>query len=393
MKISRSLLLFVLFVPTAALRSQPDDSFVKIFPEKGSVHSNFVDGKTIVAGVEFAGLDVNHEDFGIYLDHPLYETNFVKELNYVKKSIRNGEAFSGYKVHFVVKELKEWISNSNYPHAAVTALGIGLPENQMRLRFLVERGPLVSSIEISFVGNTHISSDELIGTFKGCQNGLWKKYDRRAYEYIGNKCLRSLMLERGFWQGKVVDITSRAAKNVRNVSVAVYEGARYRFGEIKIEGNEVVSRGEILKMWDQRSGEVANGRELQNLLFKKLKEKYDELGYIYYNGEADPRFVEPKAGSKDGVVNLEVTIEEGPQFKVGRVNFDGVTDDEQKLLIEEFRLKTGEVFSTKTLQMAVDRFNESGRFGRLDKDQDVRILTDDKAADIDLVIMVTKPNP
>lgn len=248
-----------------------------------------------------------------------------------------------------------------------------------------------ATIEISFFGNENFSNDELVADFKGCYGHLWQKYDERAYNFIAQKCTRALMQSKGFWKANVIDISSTVRGGVRAVQIVVEEGRRYRIGKIVIEGNEVLSKDEILELWGQRSGDVADGPRLLYLAYEKLKERYGELGYVQYSAEFDPDFVEPRGRRQDGVVNVTITIDEGRKFRVGRVEFRGVSDEEKVSLQAEFALKAGNMFTPKGLHSAVEILNETARFEPVDVDRDIDILTDEEAPDVDVVITVRRP--
>ncbi len=251
-----------------------------------------------------------------------------------------------------------------------------------------------ATIEISFYGNENFSNNELVENFKGCFGQLWQKYDERAYNYIAQKCSRSLLQSKGFWKAKVIEINSTVRDGVRAVQIVVDEGPRYRIGKVEIEGNEVLSKNEILGMWGQHSGEVADGTKLQDLVYEKLKEKYDDLGFVQYNADFEPDFVEPRGRRVDGLVHVTITIDEGRQFKVRQVIFLGVSEEEEESLRKQFLLKSGDLYGTRKTQNALDALNDTGRFVPVNvNSSDVEIRTDEEVADIDLAIILTRSVP
>lgn len=255
-----------------------------------------------------------------------------------------------------------------------------------------QSGPPVTTIEIRFSGNERVPNSELVENFKSCSGGQWKEFTQRSYEYFAQKCSRPLMYSKGFWRANVADVTHRLHHATLAVQVKVIEGPRYRLGKVKIEGNEILSEKEILEVLGQRAGDIADGRAIQDFVYERLKQRYDALGYVQYNAEFEPSFTDPRDWKLDGVVDVLLTIDEGRRFKVRRIRFAGVDDKESELLVGEFLFKSGEIFSGRKLQDAVDKFNELGRFEIIDKDQDVEIRTDEEGGDVDLVITLRKPN-
>src|SRR5688572_22393525 len=121
MKISRSLCLLIVLGTAVHVLAQSSASFVPIFEGKGKNSADFVDGKTIVAEVEFVGLDQENSDESI--QSPVYKSDFLKSLREQQMSFDENEPFSGYKAHFVAKQLKESFSKHGYEFANVAALG------------------------------------------------------------------------------------------------------------------------------------------------------------------------------------------------------------------------------------------------------------------------------
>ena len=380
MRISRCLFLVVFFFAATHLQGQSSDSFVPILEDSLIPSAEFLDGETTVSEIEIVGLDPALANTG-----GVYASELIKRLREERIFFLN-DKFSGYKVHLISKKVKEWLAESGYEYAKVTALGMRLPDSQTHLRFLVDRGPLIATKAIRFIGNDRVSSAELEENLKGCLGEEWERYDRERYEYFTRRCSRSLMFSKGFFQAKILETRSEIRDGIRTVLVLVAEGPRYKLGKITIEGNRVFSSQEIVKFYGQTGGDVADGLALQDFVYEKLKQKYDELGYVQYNAEFEPDLRPPPDWKQDGIVNVTITIDEGRTFKIRQIVFSGVEEDLEKSLLGEFSLKQGDTFSNQRLQNAIDKFNELDRFECLDKERDVEFSTDEESGEIDMFI-------
>ncbi len=394
MKIHRFLFLLFFLTSASIVRPQVQPSIghpIRKIPFAKEKNSElFVNGRTVIGAIEYSGLDVDNEDYGVFIDDAVYETDFIANLRENRTNIQVDEPFSSDKVEKVLKMLKEWLARRGYPNADVAAYGTKLPRNRMRLRFSVERGPLVRVMEINFVGNKSISNDEFVEDLKKCSGDSWERYDQRRYEYYTQKCSRALMYGKGFFRARIRGITSQLFTKDQRVTVEVDEGIRYRWGQIKIEGETVFTEKEILEMFGQKSGDVADGKSLQDFVYEGLKRGYSEKGYIQFNAEFDPEFVEPEANGFDGVVSALIIIDEGKKFIVRRIEFTGISSDEEKSLRKDLELKEGEIFVPSKLESYIDKINKTGQFYFVDKDQHVEILTNEEAGNLDLVISLKK---
>lgn len=169
MKISRRIFFVILLCTAPHLQAQSTESFVPILDGKSLTSADFADGETTVAQIEFIGLDP--ESSNELIEGPVYASDFIKRLREERTGLRENEKFSGYKVHLITKKVKEWLSEYGYEFAKVSAHGMRLPDNLIHLRFSVERGPLVATAGIRFVGNERVSSTELVEKLKKLLGG------------------------------------------------------------------------------------------------------------------------------------------------------------------------------------------------------------------------------
>ena len=161
----------------------------------------------------------------------------------------------------------------------------------------------------------------------------------------------------------------------------------YRFGEIKIEGSSLFSPEELRAMSPLRKGEIADGEKLSEWLYDKLKQRYGEHGYIQYTAEVTPEF---KSGpnKSEGVVDLEIEIDEGRCFKVGKIKFAGeqLPDNlESMMLIHE-----GDVYNASLYEKSIDNLNNSGLFEFVDKDKDADFRSNEEDAWVDITIKLKR---
>ena len=73
-----------------------------------------------------------------------------------------------------------------------------------------------------------------------------------------------------------------------------------------------------------------------------------------------------------------------------RIKIDGIEPEEGERLLADFPMKSGDLYVPGKLEKWAEAINTTGRFNWLDKDQHVQILSDEEAADVDLVISLKK---
>lgn len=353
-----------------------DSKQIKILNNYGSIP--FEDDKTVVVGVNFTGLTA------------VSESEISKVLQETQSTIKVGDNFSGGRVAKAVKVIRDRLGFAGYYKAKVTPFGEVVSKNQMKLNFVIEQGSILRVSEVRFEGNVNVSNEELFNNFKQCIKDNWEIYNPQKYEYITRKCSLSLFYSRGFFQARIGQITPLLAGGNNIVNVEVKEGARFRNGEIKVEGARAFTEKEILEMLGLKKGDVSDGKYLIDFVYEKLKRTYADKGYVLYNAEFEPVFIEPAAGSADGIVNLTIKIDEGAQFKLSKIDFSGVEKEKALELRKLFSIGDGETYNQSKVEEGVKKINDLNVFNSLDLDQDIEIRTDERSYQIELVVKLSK---
>jgi len=259
--------------------------------------------------------------------------------------------------------------------------------------FLVDEGNRVQLSEVRFEGNRNFRSAELTSKLGECLSRyptLKEGYESNIFDYC-SRDLSNFIRSRGYLQSTF----GKPAKSIEGgglvLTIPVEEGVIYRLGEIKIEGAEAIVPEAVRAMLDSRQGEIASGEAIGKWLFEDLKKTYSEMGYIEYTAEPVPEF-KAVAGKDEGVVDFKVFIEEGHQFRLRAIKFQGSNVPEKELL-GLFRPRSGEVFNQRLFDESIDELNKLDRFELIDKDKDTDYRTDVEDALIDIVIKIRNRDP
>ena len=155
-----------------------------------------------------------------------------------------------------------------------------------------------------------------------------------------------------------VDIASSIAMDERTntgvVTFTVNEGGKSTLREVKFEGNRAIKTSELRKAMKDTKGKtiISFVDKSGRLDPAKLREDLDNVKELYQNkGFIEAEIAETRIERlTTGDVNLVVVIREGPQYRVGALNFDGTkvfTDAEIRRFL---KMKEGTVYSPKGLK-------------------------------------------
>ncbi|MEP6740910.1 MAG: POTRA domain-containing protein [bacterium] len=279
--------------------------------------------------------------------------------------------------------VKERLEERGYFHATVNAR----EDEQGAIIFLIDEGLRSRLAEVRFEGNRSFSSEELESKteeYLAEYSQPLAGYDSDIFEFCTRRLL-NFIRSRGFLLAAFGQVTKQIDGHGLVLTIPVDEGKLYRLGVIKIEGAQAVAPQKIRAMLTSAQGDIVNGEEIGKWLFENLKRIYGEMGYIEYTAEPEPEFKPAASNPNEGIVDFKVTIDEGRQFRIRRIEVDGANLQEGELL-RLLRIRAGEVFNQRLFEESIDELNNLALFEFVDKDRDVDFSTDEEQGLINLVI-------
>ena len=120
--------------------------------------------------------------------------------------------------------------------------------------------------------------------------------------------------------------------------IPVDEGAVYSWVKAEWFGNQVLSTKELDDALGMKPGEVANGKKFDKGL-NEVKKAYGKHGHIQADMNPTPEFDEGAAK-----VTFKIAITEGPQYRMGTVEFKGFSATDAATLGKKWNLKSGDVY-------------------------------------------------
>lgn len=347
----------------------------------------------------------------------LQESDVLKEFREKRAGVSKESVFDPVKARNATRILRELLASKGYPNAKVNVKEEEVSATSIALTFEIEQGYRSRIVDIEFEGNEHFKDGELRAALTLVkETGLITRFkgqdilDLKKLQYDLQKNVRSYMFSKGYFQARIGEpevvglgykrtaplplldkfplplITSK--DDTLKIIVPVTEGRVFRVGELKVEGNSIFSEQQILSAVGLKKGEIADGKRLQDAVYEDLKKVYGSQGFVQYNAEFEPEFKDNPADPKEGIVDIKITIDEGKQFTLRRLEFTGNTFTRDSVLRREFLLNEGDIYNSRYLDVSVARLNQTQYFDPIDKDQDVEIRTDDEKGDVDLIVKV-----
>lgn len=346
----------------------------------------------------------------------IQESDILKEFREKRVGISKEAIYDPVKARNATRILREMLASKGYPNAKVTVQEDVVSATSIAVTFVVDQGNRSRIVEIDFEGNEHFKDSELRNSLVLVkQTGIITRFkgndilDVKKLQYDLQKNVRAHMFSKGYFQARLGEPQIIGLGNkrtglplIRNfpiplltskddtlkIVVPVTEGRVFRVGELKVEGNSIFSEQQILGYVGLKKGEIADGKRLQDAVYEDLKKVYGGQGFVQYNAEFQPDFKDNPANPSEGIVDITISIDEGKQFTLRRLEFTGNTFTRDRVMRREVLINEGDIYNQNYLEISVARLNQTQYFDPIDKDQDVEIRTDEENANVDLIVKV-----
>ena len=204
--------------------------------------------------------------------------------------------------------------------------------------FRVEGVPM-KICTLHFPGAQNLSEQKLIEATRGSVD---PEYSRQAAKTFPKYSLYPLYRELGHLRATfgapVAKPETKAGCEGVDLTIPVNEGVRYSWARAEWSGNQVLSAKELDDTLGMKAGEVANGKKLDAGL-KEVQKAYGKSGHIQVSMKPTPEFDDATTN-----VTFKIPVNEGPQFRMGTVEFKGFSAEDAATLGKKWGLKTGEVY-------------------------------------------------
>ncbi|MCH6579504.1 MAG: outer membrane protein assembly factor BamA, partial [Nitrospinae bacterium] len=278
-------------------------------------------------------------------------------------SIKRGVTFKEHLVNDSIQKLTVHYHDKAFFLAKVEVDTQINDNGQVDVTIRIEEGEKVKIDQIRFVGNKTFDADDLEDVMETQATWLFSFIDESGIYKKDVLKLDVLRLEafyqdNGFIRVRVYEPTIEVNREEQEIyiEIRIEEGLQYKIGKITVPDVADFKAKDLLAGLKSTSGDVYNISTLRADVLS-IAEKFSEKGYAY----AD---VNPKAMIDDEkrIVDLDIQIDPGHRVYVGKINVIGNTRTRDNVIRREFRLKEGDLFSSKKLKRSKQRINNLGYF-------------------------------
>jgi outer membrane protein insertion porin family len=307
--------------------------------------------------------------------------------------------------------IKELLSEHGRQFSTIRTEVRPIPPAAVSITFVVKEGPKVKVGKIIFTGNQHVKSRILRSAMKNLkpiglphsiflENLFARTYDATKLDEDTER-VRQEFQNRGYFKvvvnepktnihdtghkGFHIPLLQSGPGKAVDITMPIEEGDKYRLGEITFKGNKAIQNTKALRaLFPIKDGDVFDRSKIGKGL-EALGKAYGQFGYINFTSVPDTRFDEDKK-----LIFIDIDVDEGKQFYVRRIEFQGNTTTRDKVIRREIVLEEGQVYNQQLWELSLQRLNQLGFFDTL-KPDDPSVTErhlDEKNGTVDLLLKV-----
>ena len=304
----------------------------------------------------------------------------MKQVGLVKGRVFNRSILEGLK-----KELQRQYYSLGKYNIKIDVQQTQLERNRVDIIIKLSEGESAEIYSVNIIGNKQFPDEKLIQELSLAEPSFWggrNKYKKQQLAADLEK-LKSFYLDKGFLNFNIesTQVSLGPEKESVYVSINIKEGKRYSVRDVKLAGDLILPKNDLLKLIKIKSGDIFSRREVVDTT-KRISDLFAENGYAFANVN-----MVPDVDSDSRTLAVTFFVDPGRRIYVRRVNIAGNGKTQDKVIRRELRQLEGDWLSTKHVARSKTRLDRLGFFG----DVSVKTVRISGAADqVDLDYLVTE---
>jgi outer membrane protein insertion porin family len=242
-------------------------------------------------------------------------------------------------------------------------------------------------VEVRFTGDTRLDGVDLTKCAADLKSRTYEgqQWTDPLLERVRVQCLQDKGYFKVAVKASTLQLPDREDTHQFVITFDIDAGPQYRLGDITFRNNHAVTNAKALRdLFPIKDGDIFD----RNLIAKgldNLREAYSELGYINFTSVPDTKFDDEKK-----LISLDIDMDEGKQFYVRRIEFQGNTTTRDEVIRRELAIEEGQIYNGRLWKFSLLRLNQLGYFEPLKPDDPntTERKLDEKNGTVDLTLKV-----
>ncbi|MGD1823517.1 MAG: outer membrane protein assembly factor BamA [Pleomorphochaeta sp.] len=262
--------------------------------------------------------------------------------------------YEGFEMANAAEQIKMAYNDKGFSNVNVSPELIEDTENNtVSINFEITEGKQVIVSEIEFEGNENYNSKILANQIKSTTKSLFKSgYYSETKVQADLENLLNFYYNHGYITATVtgpekVVLSETETKETIKLIYNVNEGNVWTLGELRLEGNELITTEELLTNITLEEGDVFN----RGLWMQELS----NISQIYYDAGYIKLAINPltSVDEEKNLINFIIQINEGPRAKINKIIINGIGNTQEKVYLRELEIKEGDYFNKSAVEQSL----------------------------------------
>jgi len=308
---------------------------------------------------------INRSQDGVTITFDIVERQVIRDVKFVgnrgisdrnlskKSGLETGTPFNAHEVRLAKSRLEDFYKEKGFPRTQVE-ISQAEGNDPSSVVFLIHEDQKQRVWDVEFEGNL-IATDARLKSFIESKPGIAKLIGGNVNrDEIEQDVLRLTNYYRtlGFFNARVGrEVSESNDGKWVTIRFIIDEGPRYRVRNVSFIGNRSYQPEQLLALLELKpatDGSPEFNSTKMNADVNVLRELYGSEGFVFATVQAEPRFLE-----EPGLLDMVYKIDEGEQYRVGKINVHfegdfGVT--RREVVIERLGLSPGDWIDSNAIR-------------------------------------------
>ena len=284
-------------------------------------------------------------------------------------TLKENSIFSSSKLKKDVEATREFLNGSGYYQASIVPEVIKIDNNQINLIINIEKKNISKIKNIYFIGNKYFSNSQLMDVVTSSEDGWWKFFSTTALseqriEY-DKQLLKDFYKSKSFYDAQIESAFASVDKNNNfTLTFSINSGNKYNFGDHDLKVSGLALKEEDIKEIKNISNKLLKNQFYSPTTINKLNKQVTDLLDTKRYGNFEVNIQDSKAA--ENKINVIVQLNEGQKSVINKINIQGNTITEEKVIRDNLVISEGDQFNSSKVKKSVDNIKSKQLFSKVD---------------------------
>ena len=296
--------------------------------------------------------------------------NDVIKKNLESFGLAQSQYFNPATLSQSVASLKEEYKSRGKQSVQITPTVTKLARNRVSIDIAIDEGKTTKITDIEFEGNKVYSDRKLMKQMSLSEGGMWtwltksNQFNEQKFSQDMER-VSEFYQNNGYFNFRILDtdIQTNEDKTKQTIKITVDEGERFRWGDVRIEGDtREVPKEELQKLLTMKKGKWYERAQMVKSL-ESIQNRMGTAGYAF--SEVN---VQPVPNAETQTVDFVLNVEPGRKIYVNEINITGNNKTRDEVVRRELRQMESAPYDTSKLQRSKERVELLGYFDNVQFD-------------------------